>query len=124
MKIINATAAAIAVTWLAGCAATKVEVRDRLGEKFIGRNVDEIVVEFGPPASTFKMNNGDTSYLWQLGASTNINTYRGSGSAQTFYCRLRIIASPRGIVSDVSTEDASNLAGESLCAMRLGMRRS
>jgi len=43
--------------------------------------VDALVAEFGPPATTFKMNNGDTSYLWQLGATTNIDTYKGSGTA-------------------------------------------
>jgi len=100
------------------------DVRERLGTRFVGLNVDAIVAEFGPPATTFKMNSGETSYLWQLGASTNIDTYKGSGTAQTYYCRLKIIASPAGIVSNVSTEDASNMLGESICAKRLGMRRS
>ncbi len=67
--------------WLVGCAATANDVRDRLGTRYVGLNVDALVAEFGPPATTFKMNNGDTSYLWQLGATTNIDTYKGSGTA-------------------------------------------
>jgi hypothetical protein len=52
---------------LGGCAASREEVIARLGEHYIGQNVDALVIDFGPPASTFKMNSGDTSYIWQLG---------------------------------------------------------
>jgi hypothetical protein len=37
-----------------------------LGEQFIGQNVDVMVAQFGPPASTFKMSSGGASYQWQL----------------------------------------------------------
>jgi hypothetical protein len=109
---------------LAGCAATSAQVLNRLGGNFIGQNVDAMVTEFGPPANTFKMNSGETSYVWQLTSQTNIDTYKGSGTAQTIFCKINVIASPAGIVSKISTEDASNLDGESLCARRLGMKRS
>jgi hypothetical protein len=46
---------------LAGCAASRQEVAARLGDQFVGQNVDALVVKFGPPLSTFKMNSGDTS---------------------------------------------------------------
>ena len=100
-----------------------VDVRDRLSATYVGKSIDQIVVEFGPPKATFKLSSGDTSYLWEIGAAIDINTYKGSGDAQTFYCRLKVIASPRGIVSDISTEDSSNGYGESFCARRLGIRR-
>jgi hypothetical protein len=48
---------------LAGCAASRQEVVERLGEHYIGQNVDALVIDYGPPASTFKMNSGDTSYI-------------------------------------------------------------
>jgi hypothetical protein len=108
--------------WLAGCFATAPDVQQRSGESFVGKNVDEIVVVFGPPKTTFNMNSGDIAYLWEIGNSTNIDTYKGSGSAETSYCRFRVIASPQGIVSDLSTEDASNGDRESPCARRLGMK--
>jgi hypothetical protein len=59
---------------LGGCAASREEVVNRLGGQYIGQNVDVLVMRFGPPASTFKMNSGDTSYIWQLGNQTNINS--------------------------------------------------
>jgi hypothetical protein len=77
------------------------------------------------------MNSGQTSYVWQLGNQTDINTYRGSGSASTTYCKVSVIASPAGIVTQLNTEDANIYVGltaavgidGSLCATRLGMER-
>ncbi len=116
---------------LAGCAASRQEVATRLGQQYVGQNVDALVVRFGPPASTFKLNSGETSYVWQLGNQTDINTYRGSGSASTMYCKVSVIASKMGVVSQRNTEDANIYVGltaavgidGSLCATRLGMER-
>lgn len=120
-------AASIVSLLLTGCTASRQEVASRLGQQYIGQNVDSLVVRFGPPASTFKMNNGDTSYVWQLGNQTNINTYRGSGSASTEYCKVSVIASPAGIVTQLNTEDPNIYVGltaavgiqGSFCATRL-----
>jgi hypothetical protein len=116
---------------LAGCRASRQEVVTRLGEQYVGQNVDALVIKFGPPASTFKMNSGDTSYIWQLGNQTNINTDRGSGIATTQFCKVSVIASKTGIVSQLNTEDSNAGAGlgsalgmyGSICANRLGMER-
>ncbi|MGY2906976.1 hypothetical protein [Bradyrhizobium sp. URHC0002] len=116
---------------LMGCAASREEVATRLGAQYVGQNVDALVVKFGPPASTFKMNSGDTSYIWQLGNQTNIYTDRGSGIASTEFCKVSVIASKTGVVSQLNTED-SNAGGGlgaaigmygSICANRLGMER-
>jgi hypothetical protein len=112
---------------LTGCGASRQEVATRLGQQYVGQNVDTLIVRFGPPASTFKMNSGETSYIWQLGDQTNINTYRGSGSANTVYCKVSVIASPTGVVTQLNTEDANIYVGltaavgieGSLCATRL-----
>jgi len=58
MRIFLGTVA-LAVT-LVGCVASRQEVATRLGDQYVGQNVDVLVVKFGPPASTFKMNSGDT----------------------------------------------------------------
>ena len=116
---------------LGGCAASREEVVTRLGSEFVGQNVDTLVVRFGPPASTFKMNSGDTSYIWQLGNQTNINTDRGSGIASTQFCKVSVIASKAGIITQLNTEDSNAGAGlggvmgmyGSICANRLGMQR-
>jgi len=116
---------------LAGCAASREEVVSRLGDQYVGQNVDALVVKFGPPANAFKMNSGETSYIWQLGNQTNINTDRGSGIASTQYCKVSVIASKTGIVSQLNTEDSNaggGLGGAlgmygSICANRLGIAR-
>jgi hypothetical protein len=69
-------AAVVAGAALAGCAATQQGVVASLDQRFIGKNVDTLVTEFGPPANAFKMNSGETAYVWQLSAVTNINTDR------------------------------------------------
>src|SRR5882724_1027470 len=97
---------------LGGCfAASKQEVAARLGQEYIGRNVDRLVAKFGPPANTFRMNSGQTSLVWQLSAETNIavssDRYGGVGSARTNYCKVTVIASPTGVVQQLDTEDAN-----------------
>jgi hypothetical protein len=119
------------VAALAGCAASREDVVSRLGSQYVGQNVDALVIKFGPPLSSFAMHSGDTSYIWQLGNQTNINTDRGSGIASTQYCKVSVIASKIGIVNQLNTED-SNAGGGlpgalgmygSICAHRLGMER-
>ena len=109
---------------LGGCAASREEVAARLGAEYVGKNVDTVVAKFGPPTSTFKMNSGQTSYQWQLANETNIAVNRdlGTGHASTQYCKVSVIASPTGVVSQLDTEDSSGIDG-SLCAHRLGMER-
>jgi hypothetical protein len=51
---------------LAGCANEQQIGHDVLISRYVGQNVDQMVENFGPPNSTFKMNNGDTAYMWQL----------------------------------------------------------
>jgi hypothetical protein len=116
---------------LGGCAASREEVVARLGSEYVGQNVDTLVVKFGPPANSFKMNSGDTSYVWQLGNQTNIVADHGSGIASTTFCKVTVVASPKGVISQLNTED-SNAGGGlgaavgmygSICAHRLGMER-
>jgi hypothetical protein len=122
---------------LAGCAATKQEVAATLGDRYVGKNVDALVAEFGPPASAFRMNNGGSAYVWQLDAVTSINIdrdpYGSSGTARAHYCKVNVLTSPAGIVTQLTTEDRSGTGGllglagvdihGSLCAQRLGMPR-
>ncbi|QDM27501.1 hypothetical protein FNL56_16270 [Tardiphaga sp. vice304] len=126
---------------LSGCAGgvSRQEVAQRLGDQYNGKPVDNLVVEFGPPSSLFKMNSGETSYVWQLDSSTNayvtVNGANASGSSSTTFCKVSVIASPSGIVTRLTTEDqvgsnglisratGTDMVG-SMCARRLGMKRS
>jgi hypothetical protein len=121
------SAGSVALLMLTGCAASRQEVAARLGQQYIGQNVDALVVRFGPPASTFKLNSGETSYAWQLGNQTNIYANRNVGTASTEYCKVTVIASPAGIVTQLNTEDPNIYVGltaavgieGSFCAARL-----
>jgi hypothetical protein len=133
VRLFLTMSAVLAVVALPGCAATKQEVSANLGDLFLGKNVDALVSEFGPPASTFRMNSGETAYVWQLSAVTKINTNDGIGTAKTNYCKVNVISSPTGIVTKLTTEDESGTGGivglagvdiyGSVCARHLGMRR-
>jgi hypothetical protein len=94
---------------LGGCASSRQETASRLGQQYVGQNVDTLVVRFGPPASTFKMNSGETSYVWQLGNQTDINTYRGVGAASTQFCKVNVVATPAGIVTQTSHRGCQHL---------------
>lgn len=121
---------------LGGCAASAPEVKARLGQEYIGKNVDALVVQWGPPTSMFRMNSGQSSYVWQLSAVTDIAMHRGGGSAMTYACKVSVIASPTGVVTQLDTEDynagggGSGLIGVagalgaygSLCGQRLGIK--
>ena len=127
MRILVVVALGVA---LSSCAASRQEVVVRLGDQFIGQNVDSLVLQFGPPTSTFKMNSGHSSYVWQLTAVTDIAGDRGYAQAQSRFCKVSVIASPTGIVTQLNTEDSNagfGLAGAlgaygSICARRLGMK--
>jgi hypothetical protein len=110
MRIVGIVALGAALV-LAACAASRQEVAARLGDQFIGQNVDALVVKFGPPTSTFKLNSGQSSYVWQLTAVTDIAVDRGYGQAQTRFCKVSVIASPVGIITQLNTED-SNAGGQ------------
>ena len=123
------------VATLSGCAASAPEVRARLGQEYIGKNIDALVVRWGPPTSMFRMNSGEGSYVWQLSAVTDIEIHNGSGSASTAACKVSVIASPTGVVTQLNTEDSNPAGGSgllglagvlgaygSMCAQRLGMK--
>jgi hypothetical protein len=122
--------AIISFLFLSGCAASRQEVAARLGDEFIGQNVDSLVVKFGPPTNSFRMNNGGASYVWQLAATTDVAIDQGYGSVRTRVCKVSVVADAKGIVTQLNTEDSSASTGiygmmgigGSICAQRLGMK--
>ncbi len=123
---------------LGGCYATGADVRARLGQDYIGKNIDALVVRWGPPASSFKMNSGEIAYVWQLATENSISVYRdgqgsASGSSRGYACKVNVIASPNGTITRLDTEDKDNsiyygpiptgIQTGSICAERLGMKQ-
>ncbi len=117
-------AIAIFTLALVGCAATQDQVTASLRDKYSGQSVDQLVMQFGPPSSTFKMADGGSAYEWNIANRTNIDTYRGTGAEATSFCKIRAVAGPDSVVRSVSTDDAAvNIYGDSLCAQKLRMPR-
>lgn len=115
---------------LAGCAASRQDVTAKLGDQFIGQKVDAMVAQFGPPANTFRMASGGTSYQWQLAGGTDIMVGNGIGTASQRYCKVNVIADRSGAVVDLKTDDTGSdtsygyfTVNESLCAKRFGMKK-
>jgi hypothetical protein len=123
---------------LGGCYTTSADVRAKLGQEYVGKNVDALVVRWGPPASTFKMNSGETAYVWQLATQTSLSVYQdgqrsASGSARNHACKVNVIALPNGTITRLDTEDRDSsiyygpiptgIDTGSICAERLGMTK-
>jgi hypothetical protein len=113
---------------LVGCAASRQEAAARLGDQFMGQNVDVMVAQFGPPASTFKMSSGGASY--QLAGGTDIVGGNGVGIASQRYCKVNVITDRSSTVVDLKTDDTGSATSygyftvtESLCAKRFGMKK-
>ncbi len=119
---------------LAGCAADRQQVAQNLDNTYVGKPVDTLVAEWGPPTSTYRMNNGETAYVWVLSNEVGIRVDQGRGVATDRSCKVNVVASPTGIVIKLTTVDASGTGGlfgavgvdvrGSVCANRLGIRAS
>jgi hypothetical protein len=127
-----------------GCAgAQQQEGAVSHGSQFIGQNVTSFAAKYGPPTSAKRMDDGQSSYVWQLDAGTAdrwIDTGNGGlyGDGHTpgyisddpRFCRVKIIASPEGIVTQLNTEDSKGTGAPamtlgingSICAKRLGTK--
>ena len=67
------------------------------------RDVDVLVVQFGPPTSTFKMNSGRISFVWRPKAVTDIVGNEDNAQAQSRFCKVSVIQSPAGSVTQLNT---------------------
>jgi hypothetical protein len=132
---------------LGGCwtPAQEVTTAARPGDQFLGGNVDAVVGRFGNPARRKKLDNDQMNYVWELAAAdlpSNQRTHTGQaglyGDGRTpgvisddpRSCKISVVTSPEGIVTQFSAEDLNGtgaptmtfgLSG-SVCAQRLHMK--
>ena len=100
---------------LSGCVSTQAVV-DRLGNKYVGKNFDEFVINHGTPRQKFTLSSGDIVYTWNSGRSsiampatatttadgnTATTTINGGGSIDMF-CEAQFVTSPDGLIKQVS----------------------
>jgi hypothetical protein len=91
------------------------------GNQFVGKDVHVVADRFGSPTGRKKMDNDDMLYVWELGpadqsASRRRNDTGDGGLYEDGHtpgyinddpriCKLTVIASPEGIVTQVTAED-------------------
>jgi hypothetical protein len=120
MRILEIVAVCAA---LGGCAAPGQEVAStsRLGDQFVGKNVNSLVPQFGKPISRNKMDNDQTTYVWELDAATDSAADRridtghaglyGDGHTPGYMsddprrCKMSVAVSPEGIITQIVTEE-------------------
>jgi hypothetical protein len=111
--------AAITFLTLAGCGASQQQVTAALQERYSGQRVDVLVAQFGPPTSTFTMQDGSASYEWNIANRTDVIASQYSAMSATGYCKIRVIATADGFIKQVGTTDAGDGLNKSLCASKL-----
>ncbi len=120
MRILKIVAVCAA---LGGCAAPGQEAASssRLGDQFVGKNVSSLVPRFGKPVSRDKMDNGQTTYVWELEAASAPSGDRrtdtgdaglyGDGHTPGYMsddprlCKMSVTVSPEGVITQVTTEE-------------------
>lgn len=131
---------------LGGCAGTWQEApsSSRLGDQFIGKDVDALVARIGRPTRSKRMDDGQASYMWELAAVANSAGDRpihtgdaglyGDGYTPGYIsddprlCTISVTTSSDGIVTQLKAEDSNGTGAPavtlgfsgSICAKRLG----
>jgi hypothetical protein len=127
---IVALCAALGGCWTSGREAA---TSNRAGDQFVGQNVEAVAARFGKPTGRKKMDNDQMMYVWELAAADlprNQKTQAGDGglygdghtpgsmSDDPRFCKLTVIASPEGIVTQFNAEESN---GTGAPAMTLGL---
>jgi hypothetical protein len=144
MRILTIVALCIA---LGGCwtSGQQAATTTRPGDQFVGQNVDAVVGRFGKPAGRKKLDNDQMTYFWELPATDlpgNQRSYSGDAglygdgrtpgamSDDVRLCKLSVITSPEGIVTQFNAEDQNSTGAPTMtlglvggvCAQRLQMK--
>ncbi len=133
---------------LGGCGLPRQEMAQtsQLGDQFVGKTVTSLVTQFGKPISRKKLDNDQTSYVWDLDSATDVADNRGTetGDAGLYgdgrtpgymsddprVCKMSVTVSQEGIITQVVTEDQNGTGAPSMtlgfngsiCAQRLRTR--
>jgi hypothetical protein len=119
MRILGA--AVLCFVLSGGWASAQNAPPTQAGNQFVGKDVHVVADRFGSPTGRKKMDNDDMLYVWELGpadqsASRRRNDTGDGGLYEDGHtpgyinddpriCKLTVIASPEGIVTQVTAED-------------------
>jgi hypothetical protein len=145
MRILEIVAICVA---LAGCAGSpqRAASTSQYGNQFVGKDVDALVAQIGRPTSSKRMDDGQGSYVWELGptkasgSDQRVQTADGGlyGDGYTpgyitddpRLCKVSATTSPEGIVTQLNAEDSNGTGApsvtlgfnQSICAQRFGTK--
>ena len=134
---------------LGGCWTTEHDVATstrpdstRPGNQFVGKNVDAVVARLGKPGGHKKTDNDQDTYVWEFVAAdlpANQKSFTPQGglygdgltpgavSDDPRVCKVSVVTSPEGIVTQFSAEDSNGTGARrewlgtagSFCSQRL-----
>ena len=89
---------------LAGCATTK-EKRIRFEhtlQSWVGSNISDLIIEWGPPSRTFYLPDGRKVYIWNFNKGTLALPVWGQGWGYVYttslFCQIKFIVDENGII--------------------------
>jgi hypothetical protein len=72
--------------------------RDTLLNTWVGHDVEELIMSWGPPNSTYRLESGVTIYTWVADGGVVAMPLYGSAVAVTRYCKTLFTADARDII--------------------------
>jgi len=92
----------------------------RPAEQYVGKKLDTLIAQFGPPKRSQPLDNDQTSYVWQFDATddglppTGAGGLYGDGWSPGYvsdgyspFCRVTVVASADGVVTQANTEESN-----------------
>jgi hypothetical protein len=134
MRILTIVAACVA---LGGCwtSGQDAATANRPSDQFVGQNVDTVVARFGKPTGRKKMDNDQMTYVWEFpatdlpGGQTSYTGQAGlygdgrtpgSMSDDPRFCKISVVTSPEGIVTQFNAEDSNGTGAPSMTLGLIG----
>lgn len=95
---------------LSGC-ATQEKYQSALDRHWVGAKVDALVIAWGPPTATYKLQGGGAVMEWSedRGSSsiTTASTPTLLTSSVSYSCRIKVHSSEEGVVKSIGLEGNS-----------------
>jgi len=92
----------------------------RPAEQYVGKNLDTLVAQFGPPKRSQPLDNDQTSYVWQFDVGDEAPPPTGAGGlygdgwspgyvseGYSPFCRVTVVASADGVITQANTEESN-----------------
>ena len=93
----------------------------RPAEQYVGKNLDTLVAQWGPPKRSQPLENDQTSYVWQFEPTDEVLPPTGYGGilyddgwspgyvSQGYspFCRITVVASADGVITQANTEESN-----------------